>query len=132
MEMIQDVAIELGNKTIAAHMELVQRPDEGATWWKNDGVRWLVAADSTAELNYHKDWNKLMPVVWKIAQTPLEENGHRDYPFYPRTFLMPNEDTGAAMVRFNWSGLVQDKEPIKAVWLAVVHWINGYNLLKEQ
>jgi hypothetical protein len=82
----------------------------------------------TTSLNYHKDWNWLMPVVEKIENTNVS---YRD--FY-----------GHAVIIDNWNCTIKDclggeirctinpssskiSSKIEATWVAVVEFIKWYN-----
>jgi hypothetical protein len=84
-----------------------------------------------ADLNYHKDWKLLMPVVDKISRTPLiGAEDHKDV-CYPITFNMPTED-GKVMVRFCGFQLHTADTLIEATYAAVVDFIQFENENKNK
>ena len=75
------------------------------------------------QLQYHKSWDWLMPVVEKIAKIKIKYSNDSDnYSPYPRTFGMQDEE-GNFMVRLNIQPLFIAPTLIEATWLAVVDFI---------
>lgn len=79
---------------------------------------------------FHESWERLMPVVQKIAGTPMEdfideetEDGGYAYPI---TFGMRTE-IGEWMVRFRGHAVHMGNTLIEAAWLACVDFITWYN-----
>lgn len=75
-----------------------------------------------SQMEYHKSWNWLMPVIELISRLPLNEFEK----CYPRTFGMQDEH-GNYMFRFNNHGLFYNKELITAAYEAVIDFIKQYN-----
>lgn len=95
-------------------------------------TRW---PDVQTKLRYHNSWDWLMPVVEKIASTPMEKfidekNDDGGYA-YPVTFGMRTE-IGEWMVRFRGHGLHDSDTLISATWLAVIEFIKWHNEQKQQ
>jgi len=75
---------------------------------------------------FHESWNKLMPVVEKVARIPFPDAQYNGQTYYPRTFGMI-ADNGQIMVRINASPVILADTLIEATWLAVVDFIKWYN-----
>lgn len=82
-------------------------------------------------LCYDRSWNRLMPVIERIAMIEFaqDEEEQNDgttriirYTHYPRTFGMPTED-GKWMFRFNCGGLHIGDTLIEAAYEAVVEFV---------
>lgn len=77
-------------------------------------------------LDYHKEWRLLMPVIEKISRIPLiGAESPRDV-CYPVTFNMP-DDNGKPMFRFCGFGLHKGDTLINAAYDAVVEVIEFVN-----
>ena len=67
------------------------------------------------KLNYHQDWNLLMPVIEEISKLKFEDNDS----YYPRTFGIISEE-GQFMFRFNNHQLFKADTLIECAYNAVV------------
>lgn len=119
------------------------RPD-GDDWFKAYHEGELMWAASGKELNkillegfkFHKDWNKLMPVVEKISKIPLLNHDNtpcsdpRDV-CHPITFAMPTEDGKQVMFRFKGFGLCIAETLIEAVHEACYEVAKYHNQQKQ-
>lgn len=80
---------------------------------------------------FHESWDKLMPVVEKISDTPMEdfinEESEDGGYAYPITFGMRDE-IGQWMVRFRGHAVHTADTFIQAAWEAVVDFIKWHNL----
>ena len=75
------------------------------------------------DLRFNTSWDWLMPVIEKIARTSITDSTEKQDVHYPRTFGMPNAETGNPMVRFNCCQVIEAKTLIEAAWYAVIDFI---------
>lgn len=122
-----------GNQLIAEFMpdmELYTPPNfHYQPYWRQFKDGMLRKEIPPIRLNYHISWNMLMPVVEKIADTPMEDfivEGEDGGYAYPTTFGMRDEN-GEWMVRFRGHGLYTAATLREAVWEACVDFINSHN-----
>lgn len=115
MPNIKEVTKVEGNKIIAEFDQKEEDYDEHGVWQK---------------LNYHSNWNLLMPIIEKISRIrcPWSDAEISDT-YYPRTFGMLSPD-GKPMVRINANSLHTADSLIQATWLAVIDFITYYNQTK--
>lgn len=111
-------------KKVAIFDGWVNRPHDGSIFYVRDHQLLTIG-----ELQYHTNWQWLMPVVEKICQQvyeahEMEQNDGTFVTEYDRchlyTFGMIDDKTGEYMVRFKRSGLFKAPTLIEAAWLAVV------------
>lgn len=127
--------VEDGNKIIAEFMccekfEFVDDFDKDLS-----GVRVNDSVYPFCSLEYHSNWNWLMPVIEKISKIEYDR-WENELPFggteliidtaYPRTFGMLNTQ-GKPMFRYNRSFLFEANTLIEAAWLATVDFIKREN-----
>lgn len=92
-------------------------------YYRNNGKE----AASVHGFKYHSSWDWLMPVVEKIANYQFTGSEMEADYSYPRTFGM-KDSNGNMMFRFNRGPLFSARTLIEATWLAVVEFIQWYNL----
>jgi hypothetical protein len=137
--MINEPTIEQKNEAIGVFM---------GGQWKTKLIggrerRWFYYNDlpfarvkNPIDLNYHKSWEELMPVIEKISKLPLLHWDNRvctdpQDVCYPRTFGMPTEDGKNVMVRFNGFSLHTAPTLIEAAFMAVYEVAEYHNKQKE-
>lgn len=123
-----------GNSLIADFMGLYRSDGPGFSEqftekWYDKKTR-IKTIDGPA--NYHKDWNRLIPVIEKISLIEIAREFDGDgclivWRHHPVTFGMLNQHTGKPMVRFYASGLFEADTLIQAAWEAVVDFIKWQN-----
>lgn len=122
------------NLLIANFMGL-QFSEDDQTWYakpkegKSDITRQALMLDSLAEseeLLFDKNWAWLMPVVEQICLTKLGEDPYYLIYTYPRTFGMLDQKTNEFMVRFDGFSLHKNKDFKKALYSAVIEFLENY------
>jgi hypothetical protein len=127
-----------GNKAICEYLKFKESKTnvyEVPNCWP-DGPKTGYTEFTIWNIGFERDWNMLMPVVEIISKIPLIGATDVDDTCYPRTFGMPNNDTGQLMymVRFNGCYLAVAPTLIEATWLAVVDFVTAIQVepsLKE-
>lgn len=124
-------ALEQGNRLIAEFhgwKHFPTRKQKGKGYW--DFPEWHKASWNADSFEYHRSWDWLMPVVEKIADTPMEDFINHETEdggyAYPITFGMRTE-IGQWMVRFRGHALHEADTLILAAYAAVVDFIEWYN-----
>lgn len=121
-----------GNRLIAAfdggewHPKTNNPLKKWSDCWTFDGVS---VGFGDEHLLYHSSWDWLMPVVEKICNTALKSKVHYNTDNYPRVEIVPSGYVQINNLRDTpiLTNVSIEKSLIKAVWKAVVQFIQWYN-----
>lgn len=98
------------------------------SYWEMESEGRTTVLGSEASLSYHCSWGWLMPIIEKISAIKIGDGVEYVEYAYPRTFGMINEETKHVMVRLNGFPCFSADTLIEAAYLAVVDFIERYNL----
>lgn len=112
-----------GNKIIAEFMGLTVNPSDGGKTYAIGGaieIEGQLFAESWERPQYHTSWDWIMPVVEKIEAT-------KKYQVEIELFSCYIIDSSTVLDEIGIVIESHEDSKIKAVWLAVIEFINWYN-----
>ena len=112
------------NKLIAEFMHLETSINHNSSEWYEKKIISSIITENANELNYHKSWDWLMPVVQRIECTSTDNKDNSDN-FFNVAIEVFECNINGVDTSINISHNAQTK--IKATYEAVVEFIKEYN-----